>query len=44
VRNLIGFYGAGELVRFENFRNVARALDAFVKRPAVERGLQIPAP
>ncbi|MGZ5182032.1 MAG: glutathione S-transferase N-terminal domain-containing protein [Ramlibacter sp.] len=43
VRNLIGFYGAGELVGFDKFRNVARALDAFVKRPAVERGLQIPA-
>jgi GSH-dependent disulfide-bond oxidoreductase len=42
VRNLIGFYGAGELVGFEKFRNVARALDAFVKRPAVARGLTIP--
>jgi GSH-dependent disulfide-bond oxidoreductase len=41
VRNLIGFYGAGELVGFEKFRNVARALDAFVKRPAVARGLTI---
>jgi GSH-dependent disulfide-bond oxidoreductase len=43
VRNLIGFYGAGELVGFDKFRNVARALDTFVKRPAVERGLAIPA-
>jgi GSH-dependent disulfide-bond oxidoreductase len=43
VRNLIGFYGAGELVGFDKFRNVARALDTFVKRPAVERGLTIPA-
>ncbi|MGZ5834429.1 MAG: glutathione S-transferase N-terminal domain-containing protein [Telluria sp.] len=43
VRNLIGFYGAGELVGFEHFRNVARALDAFVKRPSVARGLAIPA-
>ena len=43
VRNLIGFYGAGELVAFENFTHVARALKAFVARPAVQRGLLIPA-
>jgi len=42
VRNLVGFYGAGELVGFEGFPNVRRALDAFVARPAVERGLTIP--
>jgi GST-like protein len=42
VRNLIGFYGAGDLVGMENFRNVKRALDAFVARPAVVRGLEIP--
>ncbi len=43
VRNLIGFYGAGELVGFGDFPQVARALDAFVARPAVARGLAIPA-
>ncbi|NYT43649.1 glutathione S-transferase N-terminal domain-containing protein [Pollutimonas thiosulfatoxidans] len=43
VRNLVGFYEAGELVGFEDFRNVARALDAFVNRPAVVKGLNIPA-
>ncbi len=43
VRNLVGFYGAGELVQFERFGEVRRALDAFVARPAVQRGLQIPA-
>ncbi len=43
VRNLIGFYGAGELVRFSEFANVARVLAAFVARPAVARGLTIPA-
>ena len=43
VRNLIGFYGAGELVRFAEFRNVARALEAFSARPAVVRGLALPA-
>ena len=42
VRNLIGFYGAAELVRFAEFANVARALEAFVARPAVARGLSIP--
>jgi GSH-dependent disulfide-bond oxidoreductase len=43
VRNLIGFYGAGDLVAFTDFPQVARALDAFVARPAVLRGLNIPA-
>ena len=43
VRNLIGFYGAGELVEFGQFRQVQRVLDAFVARPAVARGLNIPA-
>jgi GST-like protein len=43
VRNLIGFYEAGELVGIANFAHVTRALDAFVARPAVVRGVQIPA-
>jgi GST-like protein len=43
VRNLIGFYGAGDLVGFSDFPHVARALDAFVARPAVVKGLAIPA-
>ena len=42
VRNLIGFYEAGELVGFENFKEVKRVLDVFVERPAVQRGLTIP--
>lgn len=42
VRNLVGFYGAGDLVGFENFPHVQRALAAFVERPAVVRGLNIP--
>jgi GST-like protein len=42
IRNLVGFYGAGELVEFEKFANVRRVLDEFVKRPAVEKGLAIP--
>jgi GSH-dependent disulfide-bond oxidoreductase len=43
VRNLIGFYGAGDLVGYAEMTNVKRALDAFVARPAVARGLMIPA-
>ncbi len=43
VHNLIGFYGAGELVGFADFTHVQRVLQAFVARPAVQRGLQIPA-
>ena len=43
VRNLVGFYGAGELVEFDRFPQVQRALAAFVERPAVQRGLEIPA-
>ena len=42
VRNLIGFYGAGELVEIDKFPNVTRSLAAFVARPAVEKGLNIP--
>ncbi len=42
VRNLIGFYDAAELVAFTDFGHVGRALEAFVARPAVARGLTIP--
>ena len=42
VRNLVGFYEAGELVRFDDFVHVKRALDAFVARPAVVRAFDIP--
>jgi GST-like protein len=42
VRNLIGFYEAGELVGFADFANVARVLEAFLRRPAVQAGLAIP--
>ncbi|MGE0583154.1 MAG: glutathione S-transferase N-terminal domain-containing protein [Steroidobacteraceae bacterium] len=44
VRNLIGFYDAGDLVGIGDFRQVLRVLDAFLARPAVARGLGIPAP
>jgi GSH-dependent disulfide-bond oxidoreductase len=42
VRNLIGFYGARELVAFDGFGNVAAWLDRGLARPAVKRGLDIP--
>jgi len=42
VRNLVGFYDAGDLVGFSSFKNVARVLDAFVARSAVAKGLTIP--
>ncbi|MCB4362209.1 glutathione S-transferase N-terminal domain-containing protein [Hydrogenophaga taeniospiralis] len=43
VRNLVGYYGAGELVGFKDFPELARVLAAFEARPAVQRGLTIPA-
>ncbi len=43
IRNLIGFYEAGDLVGFGDFGETARVLSAFVARPAVSRGLVIPA-
>lgn len=42
IRNLIGFYEAGDLVGFKDFPQVARVLETFVARPAVQRGLDIP--
>jgi GSH-dependent disulfide-bond oxidoreductase len=42
VRNLVGFYEAADLVGFDDFPNVKRVLAAFVARPAVQRGLEIP--
>jgi len=43
VRNLIGFYGAGDLVGIANYPHALRALEAFLARPAVARGVGIPA-
>ena len=42
VNNLIGFYGAGDLVGAADFAQVTRVLAAFMARPAVVRGLCIP--
>lgn len=42
VRTLLGFYEASELVGMVDFPNVQRVLDAFLARPAVQRGLDVP--
>ena len=42
VRNLVGFYGAGDLVGFNDFPEVERVLQTFLARPAVAKGLTIP--
>ncbi|MDT3722151.1 glutathione S-transferase N-terminal domain-containing protein [Pseudomonas oryzihabitans] len=43
IRALVEVYQVDDLVGFQDFREVRRALDAFLARPAVQRGLQIPA-
>lgn len=42
VRNLVGFYGAGELVEYDTLKNVPAWLERGLARPAVQRGLEIP--
>jgi GST-like protein len=42
VRNLVGYYDAGELVGFNEYPNVKRVLDVFLSRPAIARALTIP--
>jgi GSH-dependent disulfide-bond oxidoreductase len=42
VRNLIGFYGAGELVDYASLKQVPAWLQRGLDRPAVQRGLEIP--
>jgi GSH-dependent disulfide-bond oxidoreductase len=43
VRNLIGFYGARELVDYDRLKEVPSWLERGLARPAVQRGLNIPA-
>ena len=43
VRNLIGFYDAGDLVDYDEFKNVPAWLERGLERPAVQRGVNIPA-
>jgi GSH-dependent disulfide-bond oxidoreductase len=42
LRTLKVFYQAEELVGLAQFGNVGRALEAFLARPAVQRGLDVP--
>ncbi|KKX30213.1 glutathione S-transferase N-terminal domain-containing protein [Rhizobium sp. LC145] len=42
VRNLIGFYGAGELIQYDELKRVPEWLERGLARPAVQRGLEIP--
>jgi len=42
VRNLVGFYGAGELVEYDKLKHVPAWLARGLARPAVQRGLDIP--
>jgi len=42
ARNLVGFYGAGELVEYSTFKCVPEWLERALARPAVQRGLDIP--
>ncbi|MBN8807651.1 MAG: glutathione S-transferase N-terminal domain-containing protein [Sphingomonas sp.] len=41
VRNLTGFYGAGDIVGFDAFKNVQAWLERGLARPAVQRGLAV---
>ena len=43
VRNLIGFYEAAELVDYASLRHVPAWLERGLARPAVQRGITIPA-
>jgi GSH-dependent disulfide-bond oxidoreductase len=42
VNNLVGFYGAADLVGYADYPHVQRVVQAFVARPAVAAGLKIP--
>lgn len=42
VRNLVGFYGARDIVEFDSLKHVPAWLERGLARPAVQRGLDIP--
>ncbi len=42
VRNLVGFYGARDIVEFDSLKRVPAWLERGLARPAVQRGLDIP--
>jgi len=43
VRNFVEFYGAGDLVGWSALKEVPRWLETGLARPAVQRGLGVPA-
>lgn len=43
VRGLVGFYGAGEVTGYDKLKHVPAWLERCLARPAVARGLEIPA-
>ena len=43
LNTLIGFYKAGDIVGWADLRNVPAYLERFLARPAVQKGLNIPA-
>ena len=43
VRNLVGFYEAADIVGWEQYGQLRRVLEKWLERPAVQRGLEIPA-
>jgi GST-like protein len=43
VRGLVNFYGAGEITGYDKLKHVPAWLERCLARPAVERGLNIPA-
>ncbi len=42
VRNLVGFYGAGEIVDYDSLHHVPAWLDRALARPAVQSGWKFP--
>jgi GST-like protein len=43
INGMLTHYQAGELVSYRDFQHVDRALQAFLARPAVQRGMKVPA-
>jgi GST-like protein len=43
INGMLTHYQAGELVGYRDFQHVDRALQAFLARPAVQRGMKVPA-
>ncbi|MNV71399.1 putative S-transferase [compost metagenome] len=43
VRNLVGFYEAADIVGWQQYGQLRRVLEKWQERPAVQRGLEIPA-